>query len=112
MLRSGWAFSARIPSSRRSVSRAACDMLWLAAASATRSGASPLVDVRGCCDLPPARAMTGEPVNPWKSIVTVVSRRTGVLAVNHDGGMHLPRIGGVQVETRHLSHSNTIEKNG
>ena len=79
MLRSGCAFSATTVSRRRSASRAAWDMLWLAAGSATRSGTSPLAATSGDAETPPVSAITGEPIRPWKSMPTAVSARTGVL---------------------------------
>ena len=79
---------------RRSTSRAACDMLWLAAGSATRMGGPPLAAASGSVEVPPVSDTTGDPVRPWKSMPTAVSSRTGVRAIDGNGRQHLPRVGG------------------
>ena len=84
-------------------------MFWLAAVSATRRGVSPLLDVRDWLDLPPANAMTGEPVNPWNSIDAVVSTRDRSVAIEGDDGVDPIRICRIQVETRHLPHPDAVE---
>ena len=54
--------------------------------------------------------MTGEPVRPWKSMADegVLPHRRRPFDGN--GGQHLPRIGGVELEPRDLADANAIEQ--
>ena len=112
MLRSGCAFSARTVSNRRRTSRAACDRLWPAAGSATSRGISPFAAASGSFEAPPVSAITGDPVRPWKSMVTAVSARTGALRSMAMVACTCLGLSESSSETRHLADADAVEQHG